>query len=138
MELADSCLGIKGRQAQAREAFVSASELLAKIVATDPTDGPSWMALALTQAKTGQNELGLKSVRTADRNYAGDLDSQMIKVRTLELLGLRDESLATLQSCLERNAGLFQFKWMPDLERLRADSRFDQMASRFGASAATS
>ena len=55
---------------------------------------------------------------------AGDLDSQLYKARTLELLGNREEALTTVAACLKRGATEFQFQTMPDMGALRDDPRY--------------
>ena len=129
LNLGDTYSGIPGRRADAKDAFSRAAKLLEETVHTDPTDGPIWMSLAFAQAKTGESEESLKSLRTADDNFAGDLDSQLLKVRTLELLGRRDEAFATASACLTRGATLFQFRFMPDISDLRNDPRFKSLLS---------
>ena len=52
-----------------------------------------------------------------------------MKVRTLELLGKRDEAFSTASACLTRGATPFQFKFMPDIDDLRNDPRFKQLVS---------
>ena len=129
LDLGDTYSGLIGRRADAKDAFSRAAKLLEKTVHTDPTDGPIWMSLAFAQAKTGELEESLKSQRTADDNFAGDLDSQLLKVRTLELLGRRDEALATASACLARGATPFQFRFMLDINDLRNDPRFKRLLS---------
>ena len=119
LDLGDTYSGLIGRHPDPKEAFSAAVKLLEKTVQTDPTDGPKWMLLAFAQAKTGEFEKSLKSVRTADDNFAGDLDSQLLKVRTLELLGKHDEAFASATNCLARGITPFQFKSMPDIDDLR-------------------
>ena len=119
LDLGDCYSRIRERQAQARDAYSRAVSLLEQIVQTNPTDGPTWMSLAFAQAKTEQFDKSLKALTTAENNFAGDLDSQLLKVRTLELLGKRDEAFATASACLARGATPFQFQFMPDIEDLR-------------------
>jgi hypothetical protein len=42
----------------------------------------------------------------------------------LELLGKRDEALATVEACLRRGATEFQIRTMPDMGGLHNDPRF--------------
>jgi tetratricopeptide (TPR) repeat protein/class 3 adenylate cyclase len=125
MELGEGCSGTKGRENDARDAFTKASELQKEIVDTNDADGPTWMSLALAQAKTGKIEESSRSIEKTQNNYADDLDSQIMKVRVLELQGKRKDALTTLAACRKRNATMFQFQWMPDLDGLRKDPEFN-------------
>jgi len=128
LELGDCCSLVKGEKSTADDAFVRAGKLEEQTLETNPTDGPTLMRLALAQAKGGELEKSLKSVRTADKNCADDLDSQVLKVRVLELLGRRDEALTTASRCLSRGSGKFQFEFIPDIGDLRNDVRFQGLS----------
>ena len=90
---------------------------------TQRTDRDGWCLryLALKRAHLRQVPISLSK---AERVLAGDLDSQLRKARTLELLGKRDEALATVEACLKRGATEFQIQTMPDMGALRDDSRY--------------
>ena len=86
------------------------------------------MLLALYHVKSGKPQDALSLVKKADSLGAGDMDSQLFKVRILELLGKRDEALATLAVCFQRGATALQIAPFPDLESLRKDPRYLKMA----------
>jgi tetratricopeptide (TPR) repeat protein len=121
LDLGDCYSSLRGRKAQASNAYDRAVSLLEQIVHTNPTDGPMWMSLAFAQAKLQQEDKSLKALTTADDNFSGDLDSQLLKVRTLALLGRHDEALAAASACLARGATPFQFQFMLDIDGLRSD-----------------
>jgi tetratricopeptide (TPR) repeat protein len=129
LDLGDCYSCIRGRQAQATGAYSRAVGLQEQIVQTNPTDGPTWMSLAFAQAKTEQFDKSLKALTTAEDNFAGDLDSQLLKVRTLALLGKHDEALAAASACLARGATPFQFQFMPDIDDLRKVLKFKGLLS---------
>jgi hypothetical protein len=56
------------------------------------------------------------------------MDSQLYKGRTLELLGKRQEALATFAACFQRGASDVQVAAFPDLQSLRNDPRYRQLA----------
>ena len=56
------------------------------------------------------------------------MDSQLYKARILELLGKREEALATLAACFQRGATDVQVAAFPDLQSLRKDPRYRQLA----------
>jgi hypothetical protein len=82
------------------------------------------MTLALSRVKAGVPQTAPDLIVKAERVLAGDLDSQLLKARTFELLGKRDEALATVEACLKRGATEFQIQTMPDMGALRDDSRY--------------
>jgi tetratricopeptide (TPR) repeat protein len=138
LELGDSYSRVKGHQLDAKNAFARAVKLQEQTLQENPTDGPTWVSLALAQAKIGQLEKSSKSLRTAEDNYIGDLDSQLVKVRTLELLGRRDEALSTATACLGRGANVFQFQTMLDIDGLRDDPRFKNLENSASTTTANS
>jgi hypothetical protein len=86
-------------------------------------DGQRWMLLALYQAKLSQSG-ALASLQKAEALGAADLDSQLIKIRVLEVLGKRVDALNTIAACFRRGATKFEMDHMPDLQSLRADARY--------------
>ena len=52
------------------------------------------------------------------------MDSQVYKARILELLGKREDALATLTACSQRGATELQFAPFPDMQSLRKDPRY--------------
>jgi hypothetical protein len=85
------------------------------------------MLLALYQVKSGTPQNALHLIKKAELLGADDMDSQLYKARILELLGKRDQALATLAVCFRRGATALQFAPFPDMESLRQDPRFRQM-----------
>jgi eukaryotic-like serine/threonine-protein kinase len=121
LDLGDCYSSIRGRKTQVNDAYSRAASLLEQIVHTNPTDGPIWMSLAFAQAKLQREDKSFTALTTADDNFSGDLDSQLLKVRILALLGKHDEALAAASVCLARGATPFQFQFMPDIDDLRSD-----------------
>ena len=74
---------------------------------------------ALAEAKTGEYERSMVSLHTAELNCAGNVDSQLRKVRTLELLKKYEEAFDTAKACLARGVTPFQFEHLPDIDNLR-------------------
>ena len=99
-------------------------------MADRPADGPGWMLLALCRAETGQMDEAKKLVKKAEDLYALDVDSQLIKLRVLELVRDRQDSLQTLAECLQRAPVKLQVEAMPELAELRATQEYVQMISR--------
>jgi serine/threonine protein kinase/Tfp pilus assembly protein PilF len=129
LELGD-CYAAAGRShADAVAAYRQAVDTQAEELQTSPKDGPGWMLLALCQAKAGQPEKAMATLARAESLKADDMDSQITKVRILELLGKREEALSTISRCLSRGPTQFQFDSMPDLEELRASPGYKSIVA---------
>ena len=128
IELGDVHLSA-GHRTQAEQAFSQAATYLDEDLRTSPNNGPGWMDLALCRAKTGQTEAALTLLARAEANHADDMDSQLLKVRILELAGRRDDALATLTRCLTRGPAQFQLQVMPDLEKLRTTAEYKSIVA---------
>jgi serine/threonine protein kinase/Tfp pilus assembly protein PilF len=124
MELGDCYSLLHGHRAEALEAYARAASAQEEELRDDPKNGPGWMVLALSRVKAGIPDTGLTLIDKAEQCLAGDLDSQLRKARTLELLGRRDNALVTVADCVKRGATKFQFQTMPDMGALRDDPRY--------------
>ncbi|HSY35601.1 MAG TPA: protein kinase [Acidobacteriaceae bacterium] len=127
LELGDCYSLARGHHAAALKAYNQAATAQDEELVDAPQDGPGWMLLALSRVKTGVLENAADLVAKAEKYFARDIDSQLYKARTLELLGKRDEALATVDACLKRGATEFQFRTLPDMGELRNDPRYHQM-----------
>jgi serine/threonine protein kinase/Flp pilus assembly protein TadD len=128
MELGECYSSLPGRQGEARAAYLEAAKVAEQHLRTDKSNGPGWMLLALYRVKSGSPQEALSLVQKADSLGADDMDSQLYKARILELLGKRDQALATLAACFRRGATTIQVAPVPDMESLRKDPRYLQMA----------
>jgi tetratricopeptide (TPR) repeat protein/tRNA A-37 threonylcarbamoyl transferase component Bud32 len=127
LELGDCYSSLHKHDNAAKAAYLRAAQEAEKQLRTDPTDGPNVMLLALYQVKSGTQQNALSLVKKAESLGADDMDSQLFKARILELLGKRDQALATLAVCFRRGATALQFAPFPDMESLRQDPRYRQM-----------
>lgn len=112
----------------AQKAYHRAAEMQDEELRTDPANGPGWMVFALCRVKAGAPTGALDLIRRAEQCPAGDMDSQLCKARTLELLGKRDDALATVADCLRRGATDFQIQLLGDMGSLRKDARYKEIA----------
>ncbi len=85
------------------------------------------MLLALYKVKSGSSQNAPLLIERAESLGARDVDSQVYKARILELLGKREEALATLAVCFRKGATDFQVAAFPDLQPLRKDPRYRLM-----------
>ena len=127
MELADCYSSLPGRQKAAREAYDRAAMEAEHRLHTNPADGPVWMQLTLYHAKLGNQNDALPSIQKAEALGAHDIESQLCKVRILEILGRRDDALATIKSCFERGATDAQVSSIADLRALQRDPRYQNL-----------
>ena len=126
LELGDCYSLIHGRRGEAQKAYAKGAEIQEDEQRTDPTNGPGWMLLALCRTKAGTPETAFNLIERTE-HPAGDIDSQLIKARTLELLGRRGEALDTVAACLKKGATPFQMLSMPDMGPLRSDLRYQEI-----------
>ena len=127
LELADCYSSLHDHHSQAKSAYMRAAQEVERHLQTDTTNGPDWMLLALYRVKSGSPETAVSLIQRAESFGAGDVDSQLYKARTLELLGRRDEALTTLADCFNRGATPLQVIPFPDLQALRKDPRYVKM-----------
>jgi tetratricopeptide (TPR) repeat protein len=127
MELADCYASLPGRQKAAKEAYGRAAMEAEHRLHTNPADGPAWMQLTLYHVKLGNQNDALPSIKKAEALGANDIESQLCKVRILEILGRRDEALATIKSCFERGARDAQVSSISDLRSLQRDPRYQNL-----------
>ena len=128
LELGDGYSSLRNRENEAKAAYLRAAQEAARHLRTDPTDGASLMLLALYQLKSGTPQNALSLIKKAELLKAEDMNSQLFKARILELLGKRDEALATLAVCFREGATAHQFASFPDMESLRRDPRYREIA----------
>jgi eukaryotic-like serine/threonine-protein kinase len=127
LELGDCYVSLHNHPSEARNAYLRAAKEAERHLATDPTNGPSWALLALYRVKSGSPQDAHSLMDKAESLGARDLDSQLYKGRTLELLGKREEALTTLAACFQRGATDVQVAAFPDLQSLRRDPRCRQL-----------
>jgi tetratricopeptide (TPR) repeat protein len=127
LELGDCYSSLHKHDNEAKAAYLRAAQETENHLRTDPTDGPSVMLLALYQVKSGTLQNALSLIKKAEALGADDMDSQLFKARILELIGKRDEALATLAVCFRKGATTLQFAPFPDMDSLRQDPRYREM-----------
>ena len=137
LELGDCYSLARGHRADGLKAYVQAAKAQEEELRDDPINGPGWMILALCRVKAGSPQTALALIEKAERAPAGDLDSQLRKARTLELLDRREEALTTVGACLKRGATEFQIRTMPDMGALRNDPRYKAMIESMGSTTET-
>jgi serine/threonine protein kinase/Tfp pilus assembly protein PilF len=127
LELGDCYSAAQKFHLEAIAAYKRAAEVQEEQLRTQPKNGPAWMLMALCRVKAGTPANAFALITKAESLNADDMDSQLYKVRTLELLGRRDDALNNIARCLKRGATVFQFQSMPDLETIRTDPRYSKI-----------
>jgi eukaryotic-like serine/threonine-protein kinase len=127
LELGDCYSSLRNHQADAKDAYMRAAKEAERHLLTDPSDGQSWMLLALYQVKSGRPQNALSLIQKAESLGAHDMDSQLSKTRVLELLGKREQALTTLAACFRKGATDFQLLPFPELQSLRKDPDYERM-----------
>jgi eukaryotic-like serine/threonine-protein kinase len=127
LELGDCYTSLRNHQRDAESAYLRAAKELEGQLATDQTNGPGWMLLALYKVKSGSPRDARSLMERAESLGVRDMDSQLYRARILELLGKRDEALATLAACFRRGATDIQVAAFPDVQSLRKDPRYRQL-----------
>jgi eukaryotic-like serine/threonine-protein kinase len=128
LELGDCYVSLGNHQSEARKAYLRAAKEAERHLAVDQTSGPDWLLLALYKVKSGSTQDAPSLIERAESLGASDMDSQLYKGRILELLGKREEALVTLAACFRRGATDIQVAAFPDLQSLRKDRRYRQLA----------
>jgi tetratricopeptide (TPR) repeat protein len=136
LELGDCYSSLRNRSEDAKAAYLRAAKAAEQHLQTDARHGPSWMLLALYRVKSGTPQNALSLIHKAESLGANDMDSQLYKARILELIGKRDEALATLALCFQKGATALQVAPFPDLQSLRRDPRYLRMVQSGSAAAA--
>ena len=128
LELGD-CYSSLHRDEDANKAYLRAAVAGEEHLRTDKTNGPAWMLSALYKVKVGDLSRAAQFLSVADSHFSDDMDSQLYKVRTLEVMGRRDDALDVLRRSFQRGATAFQLAPFPDLNAFRLDPRYVQMAA---------
>ena len=127
LELGDCYSSLRNHQGDAKSAYLRAAQEAERHLVTDPSDGQSWMLLALYQVKSGRPQNALSLIQKAESLGAHDMDSQLCKARVLELLGRREQALTTLAACFQKGATDLQLLPFPELQSLRKDPNYERM-----------
>jgi eukaryotic-like serine/threonine-protein kinase len=127
LELGDCYTALGKRPREAKDAYLRAAKEAELHLDTDATDGPKWMLLALYKVKSGNPQNALLLVQKAESLGSRDMGSQLCKVRVLELIGKRDQALATVSACFSRGATNLQITAFPDMQSLQKDPRYVQL-----------
>jgi Tfp pilus assembly protein PilF len=134
LSLADCYEAMGGHQREAKEAFERAmtevSRLISdngRLISDNPLNRAPLLRLALYKMKTGSKAEAQALVRKPELNRQLDLDSELLRVRVLELSGRRIEALQKIAACLRRGPVRFQLEAMKDLADLRRDPGYSRL-----------
>jgi eukaryotic-like serine/threonine-protein kinase len=128
LELGDCYTSLGNHPREAKDVYSRAAKEAQLHLDTDPADGPKWMLLALYKVKSGDPQDAFSLVQKAETLGSRDMSSQLCKVRVLELIGKRDQALATVSACFRRGASTLQIAAFPDMQSLQKDPRYLQLS----------
>jgi eukaryotic-like serine/threonine-protein kinase len=127
LELGECYSSLHNRQREAKSAYLRAAKEAERHLRTDAADGPSWMLLSLYLVKSGKPQDAASFMERAESLGADDVDSQLSKARVLELLGKREEALATLVACFRKGTTDLEVASFPEMQSLRKDPRYREI-----------
>ena len=119
LKVGDAASLVPDHAKEAAEAYKKAAEMQQRRLDAESGDGQGWMFLALSRMKSGRPETALSLVKKAETLGAADMDSQLIKVRVLELLGLRAEAVNLAKALMKKGVTQAQLSSVQDLNSLR-------------------
>ncbi len=131
LELGDSYQAA-GSRLMSGSAYRQAAEKQEEQLRIQRSNGSGWLLLALCRAKLGTRSAASAALERADALHADDMESQLLKARTLELLGRREDAIRLIHDCLNRGATNFQVHTMPDLVGLRSTPQFHNVMESLG------
>jgi serine/threonine protein kinase/tetratricopeptide (TPR) repeat protein len=127
LELGECYSSLRNRQSEAKNAYLRAAKEAERHLRTNAADGSTWMLLALYQVKSGRPQDAAAFMEKAESLGAVDVDSQLSKARVLELLGRREEALATLTVCFRKGTTDLEVASFPEMQSLRKDPRYREI-----------
>jgi serine/threonine protein kinase/Tfp pilus assembly protein PilF len=127
LELGECYSSLRNHQREAKSAYLRAAKEAERHLRTDAADGPSWMLLSLYLVKSGKPQDAASFMERAESLGTADMDSQLSKARVLELLGKREEALATLAVCFRKGATALEIESFPEMQSLRKDPRYREV-----------
>ncbi len=128
LELGECYSSMRNRRNEAKSAYLRAAKEAEHRLQTNQSQGSLWMLLALYRVKSGSPNETLSMIQKAESLGAIDMDSQLYKARILELLGRRDEALDAFKACFEKGATALEVDLFPDMQALRRDARYQEIA----------
>lgn len=122
--LADALQWIPGREAQARQAYRRAHDLLEPMLARAPGDVTLSSRMALYLARSGEAARSRALIEPALAQAADSLDVQFRAALVFELTGSRERAIAALLKARALGYPVKSIDAEPDLVALRRDPRY--------------
>jgi tetratricopeptide (TPR) repeat protein/class 3 adenylate cyclase len=101
--------------------YIRATDELSKEIKIDPTSGNLWMTLALYNAKIGNVEASERDMANAGKHGADDVESLLVKARTLASLGKPQEAKTLVFHCLDKGLASEEVDLAPELAFVSKD-----------------
>ncbi len=132
LDLAD-CYESMHKRREAQEAYLRAKKEAERVIEMDPRDGPTWIRLALYEVKSKKGSDIAPLISKAEKLGFQDLDTEVMEARIYEQLGERQKALAVLEKCFKKGLTSLEITFIPDLQALRRDPHYSQIAEVNGA-----
>ena len=118
------CYQMLGDKKKVVECYTKAASILSSILGVNPTDGSSWMTLALYYAKLGMTQAADENLTEARRRGAISLDDRFLKARVYALLGKIDEAKILVLECLDEGLAIADVEIAIELAPVRASKEY--------------
>ena len=128
--LADSYRYTPGYQQKAPEAYRRAIQLAQEKLESDSQDASLRSFLAICYAKSGDFENALAEISEARRLAPDNMPIFFSGVLVYEIINQRDKALEVLQEYIKRGGSMEEVSADPELRRLRADPRYQQLVEK--------
>ncbi len=117
------CYTMLGEPALTKGNYRKAAVALADSLKTNPNSGADWMTLAYYSAKLGETKATQEQLAKAELLGAPDLESQLLKVQILVLLGQKEGAAELLARLVSRGLSKVSIDLAMDLQPIKNDPR---------------
>jgi serine/threonine-protein kinase len=125
--LADACRSLPGREAEARETYLRAIQLVRERLRGTPDDPVLRSRLAVYLAKRGDREAALAEIASAEKVSGEDASSWYRLAVASEICGERERALGALARALRKGYSIEEVQHDPELLALREDVRYHRL-----------
>jgi serine/threonine protein kinase len=113
-----------GNQNGVKEDYAKAAEALQDSIPQHSASAYAWATLAFYFAKVGDKVRSESALKKAGPAEAGNLETQLMMIQAIRLLGRKEEALNLLLHALDRGLAPIQVEFALDLKDLRTDPRY--------------
>jgi serine/threonine-protein kinase len=122
---------LEGNSGQASATFQKSLKIAEREAGVRPDDAQVLANLSLYCAKLGQRQRAEHELALAQKKPSTDPEFLYTSALVYELTGQREKALSSLRSTMSAGYPLIEIQSTPDLVRLRADKRYQELARSF-------